>query len=67
MKPFSVLVGNVGHVHEGNNLMRARSVYADYVKQSQSPYGRASGEPVTLFHNGQIKAEYFPPNLEDQS
>ena len=62
MKPFQVVVGNVGQVYDGSNYMQARAAYAEYVKQSKSGRGRAGNEPVTLFHNGEIKAEHFPPS-----
>ncbi len=58
MKPFQVVVGNVGQVYDGSNYMQARERYRTYVKLSKAPYGRASGESVTLFHNGEIKVEY---------
>jgi hypothetical protein len=62
MKPFQVLVGNIGHVYDGSNYMQARAVYREYIRQSESGIGRAAGESVTLFHNGEIRAEYFPVN-----
>ena len=66
MGKFQVVVGNIGHVYDGNNYMQAQSKYTGYVKASKANYGRAAGEPVTLFHNGEIKAEYFG-TLETQS
>jgi hypothetical protein len=36
MKAFQVLVGNVGHVYDGNNYMQAQCTYSAYVKQSKS-------------------------------
>ena len=62
LKPFQVVVGNIGHVYDGSNYMQASCCYSHYIKASKTPYGRASGEPVTLFHNGEIRREYFPPN-----
>lgn len=66
MKPFQIVVGNVGHVWEGSNYMQARAHYNAWIKQSKADCGRAAGEPVTLFHNGEIRAEYFGA-LENQS
>lgn len=66
MKPFQVVVGNIGHVYDGSNYMQAACCYAAYVKQSKAGYGRAAGEPVTLFHKGEIRSEYFG-TLEQQS
>jgi len=65
MKPFQVVVGNVGHVYDGSNWMSACAVYSKYINMSKSNIGRAAGEPVTLFHNGEIKREYFG-TLEQQ-
>lgn len=62
MQAFQVVVGNIGHVYDGSNYMQARAVYNAYIKQSKANYGRAAGEPVTLFHKGEIRCEYFPPN-----
>ena len=59
MKAFQVVVGNVGHVYDGSNYMQASCIYAKWVKASKQGEGRAAGEPVTMFHNGEIKREYF--------
>lgn len=66
MNKFQVVVGNIGHVYDGNNYMQAQAKYTGYVKASKANVGRAAGEPVTLFHNGNIKAEYFG-KLEPQA
>lgn len=55
---FEVIVGNIGTVYSGNNYMQAQTKYSAYVKQSREEYGRAAGETVTLFHNGEIRSEY---------
>ena len=59
MTAFQVVVGNIGHVYDGSNFMQACAVYSDYVKQSKEAHGRASGEPVTMFHKGEIRKEYL--------
>ena len=64
MKRYSIIVGNIGHVHEGNNAMLAWATYKEYVSQSKATGLRASGEPVTFFDRQEIKAEYFG-TLED--
>ena len=66
MGKFQVLVGNIGHVYDGNNFMQASSKYTAYVKASKSNTGRAAGEPVTMFHNGDIRCEYFG-KLEEEA
>ena len=59
MGKFQVVVGNIGHVYDGNNFMQASCKYRAYIKASKADCGRAAGEPVTLFHNGEIRSEYF--------
>lgn len=56
---YSVIVGNVGHVYEGTNKRDAGNVYKEYVLASKSGTGRAGSEPVTLFTDNEITAEYF--------
>jgi hypothetical protein len=58
MPKFEVVVGNIGTVYSGNNYMQAQCEYTAYVKISRKGKGRAAGEPVTLFHNGEIRSEY---------
>lgn len=65
MNKFQVVVGNIGHVYDGNNFMQAQCKYSSYVKASKANTGRAAGEPVTMFHNGEIRCEYFG-TLENQ-
>lgn len=57
---FSVVVGNVGTVYDGNDLAEAQRDYEAYCTASQRRQGRAAGEAVTLFANGEITAEYLP-------
>ena len=55
---FEVVVGNIGTVYSGNNFMVASSKYSAYVENSKSGKGRAGGEAVTMFHNGEIRYEH---------
>lgn len=58
-KPFyEVIVGNIGKVHEGTNLAAARRAYISYKSKSKSGVGRAAGENVTLWKDGDIIDEY---------
>lgn len=66
MSFYEVLVGNVGHVHGGNNPVSARKEYGDWKKLSEQNYGRAAGEPVTLFKDGDPELEYTPPGEADE-
>ena len=54
---YEVLVGNIGNVYSGNGT-EARRVFADYVKQSKSGYGRAAGEDVTIMRDGEPWKEH---------
>lgn len=51
-KEYIVIVGNIGTVYSGTDPMKAQSSYAEYVGQSVSGIGRASGEDVTLMCDG---------------
>ncbi len=55
---FEVVVGNIGTVYSGNNFMQASAKYSSYLKDSESGYGRAAGENVTLLHDGEIRMEH---------
>lgn len=66
---IQVIVGNVGTVYDGTvyngpEMVRANSVYRDYVLQSKSGKGRAAGENVTMLKNGEIHKEFIGENEE---
>jgi hypothetical protein len=46
---YEVIVGNIGRVWEGTNLIDAGRVYAEYVLKSKQGIGRAAGEDVSLW------------------
>jgi hypothetical protein len=56
---YEVICGNIGTVYSGNDPVEANRVYGEYVRQSRSGYGRASGEPVTQLVDGEIHLEHF--------
>lgn len=58
---YEVIVGNVGTMTY-TALRLARQCYTTYVTLSQQSEGRASGEAVTLFKDGEIIAEFSPEN-----
>ena len=60
---FSVVVGNVGTVYSGDNERVARKEKNDWIRISRGSHHRASGEPVTLFCDGEIIAEH-PGRIE---
>lgn len=55
---YKVVVGNIGMVYTGDDYRQARDIFDIYVEQSQSNYGRASGEMVTLFDCDRLVREY---------
>lgn len=57
---YSVCVGNVGDMPETSKKAALQS-FAQWVKLSKGSQGRASGEDVTLFINGEPVKEYFAP------
>ena len=59
---YSVTVGNIGMVWEGDDLDEATETYNEYVEQSQSGTGRAGNEEVTLWRHedGEPIEEHFP-------
>lgn len=58
MPRFEVVVSNIGQVYMGDDDAIAHGEYAAWVDLSQAIYGRARGESVTLFMDGEIVAEY---------
>lgn len=55
---YEVVVGNIGTVWAGDDESDAREAFAEYVTQSRRMYGRAAGESVTLFAEGEPLAEH---------
>ena len=57
-REYEVVVGNIGSVFAGSDPKKAVDVFKDYMKQSKEGYGRAAGEDVVLFEDGEIIVEY---------
>jgi len=55
-----ILVGNIGNVLDTASQKEAQRAFSEYKAQSKEGYGRASGEPVTWFKDGEIFREYAP-------
>lgn len=55
---YDVVVGNIGTVYSGTDRSLALQKYHEYVAQSKSGRGRAGGESVTLFRDGEIWKEH---------
>jgi len=56
---WEVVVGNVGTVYSGTNGAEARKTFLVYRKQSRTGQGRAAGEEVTLFKDGEPVESYW--------
>ncbi len=54
---YIVLCANVGHVYTGNSKREALHVFREYVDIAATGNGRAAGETVTLFCDGEIVKE----------
>ena len=63
---YEVIVGNVGRVYEGTSKREADKVYHDYIEISRSGHGRAGGEEVALFVDGEFVDAYSPVHDEDE-
>lgn len=55
---YEVIVGNVGIVYSGPRYIDALRSFRDYSEISKAEFGRASGESVVLFEDGEIVAEF---------
>jgi hypothetical protein len=64
-KTYAVLVGNIGLI-PAKNLIEARMIYGTYKRQSIEGVGRAAGEPVTIFEDGEPlpQYDYQPPQSD---
>jgi hypothetical protein len=59
MNKHQIIVGNIGTVYDGNLLKEAMITYSEYLKQSKAGYGKASGESVVWFIDGEPFKEYI--------
>ncbi len=55
---YEVVVGNIGRVYRGSDRREANRSYAVYLDQFKQGYGRAAGESVTLFEDGEPIREH---------
>lgn len=54
---YQIVVGNVGTTLETDNRLEALEEYWDCIEMTERP-GRAEGESVTVFRNGEIFREH---------
>jgi hypothetical protein len=57
---WSVVVGNIGTVYEGEDSTTAIAFYCKYRDQSKEGWGKGAGEPVAILADGEIMHEYKP-------
>ena len=57
---YEVIVSNVGTVYGGPSKQMAEKTYYDYIEISRSGRGRAGGEEVSLFVDGEFVDGYVP-------
>ena len=55
---YEVIVGNIGSVYTTTNKYLAQQEFECWVHASKQKFGRASGEQVTLFENGEPLEEH---------
>lgn len=56
---YQVTVGNIGKVYDGNSFRKAHQAFAEYVRQSRDGYGRAAGESVTFWQDGEPTGDWI--------
>lgn len=61
---WEVLVENIGKVYDDLSEAGARATYKVYKEMSQNNEGRAGGENVTLFCDGEIVEEWVGDNTQ---
>lgn len=64
MKIYSLIVGNVGIVCTTTDLPTVKKHFEEYKQQSQTNYGRAAGESVTIMDNNDNVIEEFIGSIE---
>lgn len=60
MANYQVVAGNIGFVYDGGFYDSANDHFILYQQRSINGIGAASGEPVTMFKDGEIIKEYQP-------
>jgi hypothetical protein len=57
---YHVYLSNIGHVYTGHSREAADKEFVECTREAKQPYGRASGETVTLMKNGELVREFNP-------
>ena len=53
-----IIVGNIGRVYAGYDSAKAEITFKTYIEQSVNNYGRAAGESVDWYLDGEIKESH---------
>lgn len=61
---YTVVVGNVGQVHESTSGTNAWQDFISYRALSATGMGKVGGEPVTLMGDGEIIKEHLPSEVK---
>lgn len=65
MPNYQVIVGNIGCVYDGEDYHNATQVALTYIRAASLPFGRASGEDVTIMCDGHIHTNW-PSVIRDE-
>tara|TARA_R110000851_G_scaffold54489_3_gene128572 strand:+ start:52 stop:246 length:195 start_codon:yes stop_codon:yes gene_type:complete len=61
---YTVIVSNIGTVHESTDGAKARLDFISYRALSATGMGRAGNETVTLMGDGEIIEEHLPSKVK---
>ena len=67
MAKHTVVVGNIGNVVIDGRWKDADEAYREYRRQSKEGYGRAAGEDVVWFKDGEIYMEFVGDNTRSDA
>jgi len=56
---YEVIVSNIGQVYHGHNFQEAHANLGIYVRASKSGHGRAAGEDVSFWRDGEPVMEFM--------
>lgn len=59
MENYTVIVGNVGTVYDGSDILEAQRIYEHYKRMSKRSEGRCADEDVTMMRDGEVTYEHF--------
>jgi len=59
MSNHTVVVSNIGTVVRDGTWKEAKAAFFEYRRQSKNNHGRAAGESVTWFRDGDVYFEYI--------